>query len=325
VFAWAISLAARKVIGGVTEDDLDGGIIAGLIVGGAAAALGIAIRRGMRNTAAAGLGMLVAVILVAYGRGEVSPAARPRASAKSVRQDPISVGQRARLSRVIGQSRESRRTRMALQNRRSFVSVVASLAGVAAFQSANRVSAQSDPLRVGQFDMTWLDQMKGRHKQVYDFGSQNLAEDPAALRFCRNFLDTFRDTYQLGFPDVNTAVGISGPAFPMNASDRLWAKYKLGERSKIIDPMTGQPAVRNIFLDTADVGVKALQARGTVFWQCNVALGVVARQLAQANNMPVDEVRADLAAGLNPGVHLMPSHVMALALAQERGFSYMKP
>ena len=43
-------------------------------------------------------------------------------------------------------------------------------------------------------------------------------------------------------PDVNTAVGISGPAFPMNASDRLWVKYKLGERSKIIDPMTKQPA-----------------------------------------------------------------------------------
>ena len=34
---------------------------------------------------------------------------------------------------------------------------------------------------------------------------------------------------------------------------------------------------------------------------------------------------ADLIAGLNPGVHLVPSHVMALALTQERGFTYMKP
>ena len=39
----------------------------------------------------------------------------------------------------------------------------------------------------------------------------------------------------------------------------------------------------------------------------------------------VAEVRADLVAGLNPGVKLMPSHVMALALAQERGFTYMRP
>ena len=215
---------------------------------------------------------------------------------------------------------------MSVQDRRSFISVVASLAGVAAVQaSGSEASAQSLPLVIGQFDMTWLDQMKGQHKQVYDLGSQEFSEDPRALRFCRNFLDTFRDTYKLEFPNINTAVGISGPAFPMNASDRIWAKYKLGERSKIIDPMTKLPAVRNVLLDEGDISVKAMQARGTVFWQCNVALGQVAGQLAQATGMPVAEVRADLQAGLNPGVRLMPSHVMALALVQERGFSYMKP
>jgi hypothetical protein len=90
--------------------------------------------------------------------------------------------------------------------------------------------------------------------------------------------------------------------------------------------MTTQPAVRNIFFDDAsDISVKALQARGAVFWQCNVALGVIAQQLAAAFQAPSAEVHADLIAGLNPGVRLMPSHVMALALAQERGFSYMKP
>ena len=111
----------------------------------------------------------------------------------------------------------------------------------------------------------------------------------------------------------------------MNASDRLWEKYKLGERSKIIDPSTKQPAVRNIFLDGGEISVKGMQARGTVFWQCNVALGGVAQQLAAAFKMPVADVRADLIAGLNPGVRLMPSHVMALALAQEIGFTYIKP
>ena len=127
-------------------------------------------------------------------------------------------------------------------------------------------------------------------------------------------------------PDVNTVVGTMYSAFPLNASDAIWAKYKLGERSKIIDPMTKQPSVRNIFLDDgSDISVKAMQARGTIFWQCNVALGNVAQQLATQFKMPVGEVRADLIAGLNPGVKLMPSHVMALALAQERGFTYMRP
>jgi hypothetical protein len=212
------------------------------------------------------------------------------------------------------------------QNRRSFVSALFSLTGVAAVAASGAGDAAAQaPAATGQWDLSWLDQLKGRHKQLYDFGSLEFSADPRALRFGRNFLDTFRDVYKLEFPDVNTAVGISGPAFPMNASDRLWAKYRLGERSQIVDPTTKQPAVRNIFLDGGDISVKAMQARGMVFWQCNVALGQVAQQLATATQMPVAEVRADLAAGLNPGVRLVPSHVMALALAQERGFSYMKP
>jgi hypothetical protein len=36
------------------------------------------------------------------------------------------------------------------------------------------------------------------------------------------------------------------------------------------------------------------------------------------------EIRADLIAGLNPGVRLVPSHVMALGLFQERGVTYVK-
>jgi hypothetical protein len=215
-----------------------------------------------------------------------------------------------------------------LHGRRSFFSAVVSLTGltVARLSAGQQPAAQAAARRTNEFDMAWLNQVKGRHKQLYDLGSLELSVEPRPLRFTRNFLDTFRDVDHLEYPDINTAVGISGPAFPMNASDRLWAKYKLGERSKIIDPMTKQPAVRNIFYDDgSDISVKAIQARGTLFWQCNVALGNVAQQLATAFQMPVAEVRADLVAGLNPGVRLMPSHVMALALAQEKGFSYMKP
>src|ERR1051325_3457583 len=185
--------------------------------------------------------------------------------------------------------------------RRSFFSALTSLAGLAAADaSASPAAAQSTP-RSGGFDMAWLDQMKGAHKQLYDLGSHDLAADPRPLRFARNFLDTFRDVYHLEFPAINTAVGISGPAFPMNASDRLWVKYKLGERGKISDPQTKKPAVRNVFLEGGDISIKALQSRGTVFWQCNVALGIVAQQLADEFSMPFADVRADLIAGLNPG------------------------
>jgi len=209
-----------------------------------------------------------------------------------------------------------------LHNRRSFVSVLASLAGIAALDQD--ASAQA-PARAatGQWDLGWFDAFKGRHKQMYDYGTWDLSEDTRPLRFVKNYLDTYRDVFGLQSPDVNTAVGISR-AIAINLSDAMWQKYKIGERYKIVDPATKQPSVRNIFLSDGDTSVKAMQARGTVFWQCNVALGLVSQQLAQAAGTPAADIRADLLAGLNPGVQLVPSHVMAIGIAQEHGFTYMK-
>ena len=109
--------------------------------------------------------------------------------------------------------------------RRTFLSTVASLAGLAATEASASQQSRGQAAAVpAEFDVAWLDKMVGKHKQLYDLGGLDLAVEPRPLRFARNFLDTFRDTYRLEFPDINAAVGISGPAFPMNASDRLWAK-----------------------------------------------------------------------------------------------------
>ena len=211
------------------------------------------------------------------------------------------------------------------QSRRSFISVLTSLAGVTAIQSAGTQAAAQVPAgSAPNWDLKWIDELKGSHKQVFDLADSDPASQPPPLRLPRNYLDAFRDVYKVEFPEVRTVIGISGHAFPYNASDRLWAKYALGERSKIIDPVTKQPAVRNIFIDDATLGVKALQARGTIFWQCNIALNAIAQQLAQARQLPMADVRADLLAGLNPGVRLVPSHVMAMGLVQERGVTYVK-
>ena len=211
-------------------------------------------------------------------------------------------------------------------SRRSFMSVLTSLAGVTAIQAAGtRASAQAPAAAAQNWDLRWIDELKAApHKQVFDMADADPMAEPPALRLPRNYLDTFRDVYKLDFADVRTVVGISGHAFPVNASDRLWEKYALGERSKFIDPVTKKPSIRNLFLDDNTLGVKALQARGTIFWQCNIALRGISQQLAQARQVPAAEVYADLLAGLNPGVRLVPSHVMALGLVQERGATYVK-
>ena len=210
------------------------------------------------------------------------------------------------------------------QNRRSFMSVLTSLAGLTALQVTGTEAVAQAPAGTQTWDFGWIDDLKGKHKQVFDMADSDPASEPPPLRLPRNYMDAFRDVYKQSFPDIQTVVGISGRAFNVNASDRLWEKYALGERSKIVDPATGKPSIRNLYLDDPTLGVKALQARGTIFWQCNIALNAVAQQLATAHKLPVAEVRADLLAGLNPGVKLVPSHVMAMGLVQEHGATYVK-
>ena len=206
-----------------------------------------------------------------------------------------------------------------MTSRRRFLAALTSVAGL------GTTAAQQPTPRAAGWDMSWLDGFKGRHKQVFDLGSFNLSVD-TPLRVPMNYLDTFRDVFHLEPPQVNVVVGISRSALPMNMSDAVWTKYALGDRWGIKDPATGKPALRNVFLGEASGGdravVRALQARGALFWQCNVALGIVVMQLARAFSRPEPEVRDELVRGLNPGVVLVPSHTMAIGLVQERGFTY---
>jgi len=201
------------------------------------------------------------------------------------------------------------------------------MSGVAAALPAAAQPPRSGDASRPAWDLSWLDRFKGKHKQLFDLGSFEL-DDDTPLRLPNNYLNTFRDVYHVEPPDINVAVGIARTAFPVNASDALWEKYRLGELWKI-NGRDGKPATRNIFLGESSGGptpmVRSLMARGAVFWQCNIALGGIASQLSRESGTPVDKVRAEIADGLNPGVKIVPAHSMAVGLAQERGFTYMRP
>jgi len=201
---------------------------------------------------------------------------------------------------------------MALQ-RRTFLSTLSAVAGLAALRPRTTLSAQT----AQQWDMTWLDGLTGKHKQVFDLSDMEIG-----LLVVKNWLDAWQEVYGLKHPEVNAVVGIAGRAFPINASDALYAKYPIGELWKVNDPATGKPAQRNPFMEGSTAKVRPLQARGTVFWECNNALLNVAGRIGGAVNRPAAEIYPELRAGLNPGVIVVPAHTMLIGLCQERGCSY---
>ncbi|HZT76287.1 MAG TPA: hypothetical protein VFA27_06495 [Vicinamibacterales bacterium] len=211
---------------------------------------------------------------------------------------------------------------MSAHDRRTFLTTIGSVAAFGAAAGAQPPSASP------AIDISWFDAFKGKHKQVFDLGSFDLSVD-SPLRQPVTYLMAHREVSHLEPPnDINVICAISHKAFPMNATDALWEKYKVGEHWGIKDPQTGKPSVRNIFTGPATnpgaATVRGLQARGIVFWQCNAALGAIAGELAQATGGKAQEIRTDLVAGLLPGVRLVPAHTWAIGYVQERGFAYEK-
>lgn len=211
-------------------------------------------------------------------------------------------------------------------SRRSFLTSLSALAGALTFPVALRAAEPEEPaLTSTSWDLSWLKSLKGKHRQVFALGP---IESGIGLSIAVNWLDAHKEVFGLEYPQVNAVLGIASGSFPINAGDALWAKYELGKRWEVNDPDTGAPAVRNIFLHGSPnplgkvVGVEPLQTRGAIFWQCNNALTVIANRFARETSQPVDAVKAELIAGLNPGVKLIPAHTMLLGLAQEHGCTY---
>jgi len=207
---------------------------------------------------------------------------------------------------------------MDTSSRRGFLTSVGVLAGASLLP--NVVEAAQAPQ--GGWDLSFIDKLTGKHKQVFD-----VMDTTIGLVVVKNWFEAWQAVYGLKHPDVNAIVGIAGKGFPINVSDALYEKFRIGELWQVNDA-TGKPALKNPWLAGdrpgmfAGAGVKPLQDRGVVFWMCNFALNNAAGRIATAIQRPQPEVYQELRAGLNPGVIVVPAHTMLLGVAQEKGFTY---
>jgi intracellular sulfur oxidation DsrE/DsrF family protein len=185
-------------------------------------------------------------------------------------------------------------------------------------------ATQAAPPARHAWDMTWLAGLKGKHKQVYDLIWHS--PRPNTLNPPMNYFDAHKELSGLEFPDVNVVIGINSTAFCINASDALWAKFKMGERFNIKDPATGQPATRNVYLGLKSgersSTVRTLQAKGAVFLMCNNSLQATAAEWSRELGTPAADLHAEFIAGLNPDVKVVPALTWAVGELQERGFTY---
>lgn len=210
-----------------------------------------------------------------------------------------------------------------MSTRRRFFGALA--ASVAALPTTLRAAAPP-AVRSDDWDLRWLDDLKGVHKQVFDTGPVH----EGLLHVVMNWLNAHNEVYGLKDNQLSAVVGLAGRGFSANANDTLWAKYGIGEHNEIRDPATGEWATRNVMVHVpADappfvkgMSVPALVERGVIFWQCNNALRGIAGEIARATSQNPDTVYEELKANLLPHVKLVPAHTMLVGLCQERGCTY---
>jgi hypothetical protein len=198
--------------------------------------------------------------------------------------------------------------------RRSFFGRIAAMSAFSLFgfsPAANAQTAQAD-------GPDWPGKLKGRHKQVFDIYEIN---DGYPLGFTNNFLEPNESA---------TAVMVfrhRGTSYALNSA--MWAKYKIGEAYKIIDPETKALAVKNPWLEpkpgalrNPNMAIDRLIAKGSIAGVCAVALRGTARLAAANAGVSADEAYKEMAANLIPGATLLPSGTWAVNRAQEAGCTY---
>ena len=214
-------------------------------------------------------------------------------------------------------------------DRRGFVSAVATVGAGLALGADSRLQG----LLVAQQSASdaWLDQLKGKHRQLFDVPEP---EGGTALRHLRNYLDAWRNAFGVGERDVSVVVTLYARTTPLGLQDAMWEKYQLGAALSITDPTTNAPLVRNWFAHAkpgdpvADgepgTSMETLQQRGVVFALCNNALTRWAARLAKSGMGAAADVHADLVAHALPGVVIVPDVLVTMTKAHERGFAYVR-
>ncbi len=219
---------------------------------------------------------------------------------------------------------------VSMMPRREFLGGMAATAaalGIGGFEASELVgnAHAADPRAMTQFQ-SWLENIPGRYRQVYDAPSAN---NGFALIWSHIFLLTGAQGYNVAESELGVVVVLRHSAIPIAFRDEAWEKYRLGEYFKINDPSTKAAALRNPFahirpgdMPVPEAALEKLVERGVRVAVCNAAIHFQSMRMAKQLGVEHDEVKQDWIRAVWPGVEIVPSGVLAINGAQSKGCSY---
>jgi hypothetical protein len=218
-------------------------------------------------------------------------------------------------------------TAVSSDGRRTFLGKLAMSASSLAFGAAALTlpdALRAETLATGHSPApdpkNWLANLKGKHRQLVDAFAPN---EGFPLAFAYTFL-----LPQTPAEPGGAVIVLRHFAMPFALNSDIWAKYKIGEKIKIDDPVTKKPATRNPFYKATpgsllvdDMAIDKLMAKGVIFGACNVALNVLSGMFAPPG-VTKEAAAKEWMAGIIPGIPVIPSGTWGVNRAQEAGCTY---
>jgi hypothetical protein len=165
----------------------------------------------------------------------------------------------------------------------------------------------------------WFDALPGKHRVFIDASTANGARD--ALIFGRNLYTASASGYSLADGDLALVICLRHRATAFAFDDAIWSKYGKAWSTQMdySDPRTHEPLTTS----TLAAGISELLKRGAALAICDMATRARARASVEVAKASSDDVYKELVAHAIPGGRFVPAGVVALARAQEYGYSLL--
>jgi intracellular sulfur oxidation DsrE/DsrF family protein len=172
----------------------------------------------------------------------------------------------------------------------------------------------------------WFDKIQGKHRTLLDAVSAHGVGE--ALHFASNIFTTSKSGYGLESGEVAIVVCLRHGATAFAFNDAMWTKFgeHMSAQTKFTDPKTQAAPTKNLYNSAefrrGDATFDSLIKLGVHFAVCDKSTQGLASTLARKTEGKADAVYNELIANVIGNGHMVPSGIVAVGHAQERGYAY---
>ena len=221
-------------------------------------------------------------------------------------------------------------------NRREFIERLGATAMLGAFPAAGlrplAELVQPAPTLPASWDFSWTNALKGKkHRALFDCTD---IESGLGVWRASIWENQYQEALGAKASDVKTVLVLRHKAIVLALQQSVWEAAGIGAGEKVMHPVTQQSTDLNPVLLSASrneipamfdaFALPKFLERGGIVLACNLALQNFAGRWAQKAGLSPEDAGKRAAAGVIPGVVLMPSGVLACVKAQEEGCHYVK-